>query len=438
VTVTRDAAPATGSLYADIAGGITTFFTMAYIVIVNPSILSTPGTGMPFAGVLSATVLVAFSMTLLMGLYAKLPFAVAPGMGLNAFFAFTIVLQNRVPWPIALGMTFWAGVLFLLVSATPLRERIALSIPPGLRAGTAVGIGLLLTFIGLRSVGLVEADPATIVRVGAIDHRAAFLLAGVVIAAVLMRRGNPLAFLASIFAVTAAAWALGFVPPPERVISAPDFSSVLLKLDPIGALQLALLPAIVSILFTDLFDSLSTFLGVSRASGLEEPDGRPLNLRRGLIVDAVATFGAGLAGTSSGTAYVESIAGIRMGARTGFASVVTALCFLPCFFIGPLAAAVPAFATAPVLILVGVAMFQTVRDIDFGSIEDSLPPFITLILIPLTLSITQGVLWGFILHVALYAMVGRRRELPVALWLLATLSVGLLALEHGSFPNYEP
>ena len=432
VIATSDAAPATRSLYADIVGGVTTFFTMAYIVIVNPSILSTPGTGMPFDGVLSATVLVAFSMTLLMGLYAKLPFAVAPGMGLNAFFAFTIVMQNRVPWPVALGMTFWAGVLFLLVSATPLRERIAVAIPPGLRAGTAVGIGLLLTFIGLRNVGLVVADPATIVRVGTIDHRAAFLLAGVVIAAVLMRRGNPLAFLASIFVVTAAAWTLGFVPPPERLVSLPDFSSVFLKLDPIGALQLALLPAIVSILFTDLFDSLSTFLGVSTASGLREPDGRPLNLRRGLIVDAVATFGAGLAGTSSGTAYVESIAGIRMGARTGFASVVTALCFLPCFFIGPLAAAVPGFATAPVLILVGVAMFQTVREIDFGRIEDSLPPFVTLILIPLTLSITQGILWGFILHVALYAIVGRWRELPMALWLLAALSLGLLILEHGA------
>lgn len=402
---------------------------MAYIVIVNPSILSTEGTGMPFDGVLTATVLVAFSMTLLMGLYAKLPFAVAPGMGLNAFFAFTIVLQDQVPWPVALGIVFWGGVLFLLVSATPLREQIALAIPPGLRAGAAVGIGLLLTFIGLQSAGLVVADPATLVRFGTVDHRAAFLLLGVVIAAVLMRRHNPLAFLAAIFVVTGLAWASGYVAPPARLVSAPDFASVFLKLDVLGALQLALLPAIIAILFTDLFDSLSTFIGVARASGLTAPDGTPLNLRRGLIVDSIATLGAGLAGSSPGTAYVESIAGIRMGARTGRASVVTALCFLPCLFIAPLAAAVPNYATAPVLILVGVAMFQAVGDVSFTTLEDSLPPFVTLIIIPLTFSITQGLLWGFILHALLYALAGRARELPRAMWALAAVSVGLLLLE---------
>jgi len=417
-------------VYADVVGGITTFFTMAYIVIVNPSILATPGTGMAFDGVVTATVLTAGSMTLLMGLYARLPFAVAPGMGLNAFFAFTIILQEHVPWPVALGMVFWAGVLFLLISATPLREQIAMAIPRGLRSATAVGIGLLLTFIGLQNVGLVAADPATLVRVGTIDHRAAFLLLGVLVAAVLMRRRNPLAFLASIFLVTALAWALGYVAAPTRLLSAPDFSSVFLKLDPIGALRLALLPAIVSILFTDLFDSLSTFIGVATASGLTEPDGRPLHLRRGLIVDAIATLGAGVAGTSSGTAYVESIAGIRMGARTGRASVVTALCFLPCLFIAPLAAAVPAYATAPVLVLVGVAMFQTVGEINFSTIEDSLPAFVTLILIPLTFSITQGILWGFILHALLYTIAGRRRDVPAVLWGLAVLSAGLLILER--------
>ncbi|MGE0447476.1 MAG: NCS2 family permease [Vicinamibacterales bacterium] len=413
----------------DVAGGVTTFFTMAYIVIVNPSILSTAGTGMPFDGVLTATVLVAFSMTLLMGLYAKLPFAVAPGMGLNAFFAFTIVLQDQVPWPVALGIVFWGGVLFLLVSATPLREQIALAIPPGLRAGAAVGIGLLLTFIGLQSAGLVVADPATLVRFGTADHRAAFLLLGVVIAVVLMRRHNPLAFLAAIFVVTALAWASGYVAPPAQLVSAPDFTSVFLELDVLGALRLALLPAIIAVLFTDLFDSLSTFIGVARASGLTAPDGTPLNLRRGLIVDSIATLGAGLAGSSPGTAYVESIAGIRMGARTGRASVVTALCFLPCFFIAPLAAAVPNYATAPVLILVGVAMFQAVSDVSFTTLEDSLPPFVTLIIIPLTFSITQGLLWGFILHALLYALAGRARELPRAIWALAALSVGLLLLE---------
>ena len=421
--------PPAASRFGDLAGGITTFFTMAYIVVVNPAILSTPGTGMSFSGALTATVLIASLMTLLMGLYAKLPFAVAPGMGLNAFFAYTIVLQDGVPWPTALGMVFWAGVLFLVVSATPLREQVAAAIPSGLRVAAAAGIGLLLTFLGLRNAGLIEADPATIVRLGAIDHRAAFLLGGVVLAAVLLRRNNPFAFLAAIFAVTGLAWLFGFGEPPERLTSLPDFSSAFLRLDIAGALRPALLPAIVALLFTDLFDSLSTFLGVASATRLTGPDGTPLNLRRGLIVDAWATLGSGLAGTSPGTAYVESAAGIRVGARTGRASVVTALCFVPCLFIGPLAAAVPAYATSAVLVLVGLTMFQTVTSLDFARVEDALPPFMTIVLIPLTLSITQGILWGFILHVLLYATAGRAREVGTTLRVLAAVSAGLLVLE---------
>jgi adenine/guanine/hypoxanthine permease len=403
---------------------------MAYIVIVNPAILASPGTGMSFSGVLTATVLIASSMTLLMGLYARLPFAVAPGMGLNAFFAYTIVLQQRVPWQVALGMVFWAGVLFLLVSTTPMRERIATAIPESLRISAAAGIGLLLTFIGLRNAGLVEGDPITLVRLGTIDHRGGFLLVGLGVAVTLMRRRSALAFLASIFVVTLLAWSTGLADWPRQLISTPDFSSVVLKLDPRGALQMAFLPAIVSILFTDLFDSLSTFIGVSRAAGLTQADGTPINLRRGLIVDACATFASALAGTSPGTAYVESIAGIRMGGRTGFASVVTALCFIPCFFVAPLAAAVPPYATAAVLVLVGAAMFQTVTAIDFSRVEDALPAFVTLVLIPLTFSITQGILWGFVLHVGLYTVSGRAREVRVTLWVLAAISVGLLLLEH--------
>ena len=422
--------PSAGGLYTDVVGGVTTFFTMAYIVVVNPGILASPGTGMPFSGALTATVLVASSMTLLMGLYAKLPFAVAPGMGLNAFFAYTIVIQQHVPWQTALGIVFWAGVLFLLVSVTRLRETIATSIPTNLRMAAAGGIGLLLTLIGLRNAGLVAADPATLVRLGVLDHRAMMLLAGLLIAVVLQQRRNPLAFLASIFAVTTAAWILGYETPPNRVFSAPDFSSAFLKPDVMGALRLALLPAMISMLFTDLFDSLSTFIGVSSAAGLTEPDGRPLNLRRGLIVDAMATLGAGLAGSSSGTAYVESIAGIRMGGRTGRASVVTALCFVPCFFIAPLAASVPSYATAAVLVLVGLAMFQMVGTVNFRAIEDSLPAFVTIVLIPLTLSITQGILWGFLLHALVYAAVGRAREVTGVAWALATLAAGLLMLSH--------
>lgn len=417
-------------LGTEIIAGITTFFTMAYIVIVNPTILSTEGTGMPFSGVLTATVLVCSTMTLLMGLYANLPFGVAPGMGLNAFFTYTIVLQSGVPWPVALGIIFWAGVLFLLVSATPLRESIAMAIPPSLRRATSGGIGLLLTFIGLQNAGFVADHPATLVGIGPLDHRALLTLGALGISVWLTRRGNPLAYLAGIFFVTAVAWLGGWVTPPATVFSTPDFTSVFFELDVVGALSLALVPAIVTVMMTDLFDSLSTFIGVAQAANLVDADGRPRNLRQGLIVDAFATLGAGLFGSSSGTAYVESTAGIRMGGRTGRTAVVTALCFLPCLFIAPLAGAVPSYATSAVLILVGVSMFHTVSGIEFDRIEVGLPAFATLVLIPLTFSITQGILWGFILHAALHVIVGRGRMLSKTVLALAAVSVALLWLEH--------
>src|SRR3954468_9854408 len=306
------------------------------------------------------------------------------------------------------------------------REGTALAFPPARRGAAAAGIGLLLTFIGLRNTGLVVGDPATLVRMGTIDHRAAFLLLGIAIAAALIRRQNPLAFLTAIAVTTALGWAFGVAARPAQWISAPDFSSAFLALDVRGALRVALLPSILAILFTDLFDSLSTFIGVATAAGLTAEDGSPINLRRGLIVDAVATLTSGLAGTSPGTAYVESIAGIRMGARTGRASVITALCFVPCFFLAPLAAAVPPYATAAVLVLVGVSMFQSIAAIDFRNVEDALPAFVTAVMIPLTVSITQGLLWGFVLHALLYASVGRAREVGVTLWLLSALAAGLL------------
>jgi AGZA family xanthine/uracil permease-like MFS transporter len=417
-------------LQSEILGGVTTFLAMAYIVVVNPSILATEGTGMSFSGVLTATVLLCFTMTLLMGLYAKLPFGVAPGMGLNAFFTYTIVLQGGVPWPVALGITFWAGVLFLLLSVTPLRESIAMAIPESLRLAAAAGIGLLLTFIGLQNAGFVAANPATLVGVGPLDHRTLVTLLGLAIIVVLTRHGSPLAYLASILAGTAVAWTAGWVTPPDTWLSAPDFSSVFLKLDVLGALQLALVPAIVTVMLTDLFDSLSTFIGVAHASNLLDEHGRPKNLRQGLVVDALATLGAGLFGSSAGTAYVESVAGIRMGGRTGMTAVVAGLCFLPCLFIAPLAGAVPPYATAAVLIMVGVAMFQTVSRIEFAQLEIGVPAFATLILIPLTFSITQGILWGFILYASLHALTGRARDVGATTWALALVSVGLLVLEH--------
>ena len=414
--------------------GITTFFTMVYIVIVNSQILSADGkTGMAFSGVLTATVLVCFTMTMLMGLYAKLPFAVAPGMGINAFFTYTIILGKGVPWPTALGIIFWAGVIFLLISATPIRELIAKAIPAELRIAAAAGIGIFLTFIGLKDSGFVVADPATLVKLGSLGKPALLTILGVAISVFLMSRKSPFAFLAAIVIVTLIAWAIGMVPAPPSLLSLPDFKSVFFKLDIFGAVKLALGPAIVAIMFTDLFDSISTFIGVSHAADLLAEHGHPRNLRQGLIVDSFATLGAGLAGSSSGTAYIESIAGISMGGRTGLTSVFTALCFLPCFFIAPLAGMVPAYATAAVLILVGAAMFRSIGQISFSKIEEGVPAFLTLILIPLTFSITQGILWGFISHVGLYLMAGRRKDIHPVMYALAVVSVGLLLLERVKF-----
>ena len=424
------------SLRTEAIAGITTFFTMAYIVVVNPTILSTPGTGMAFSGVLTATVLVCFVMTLMMGLYAKLPFAVAPGMGINAFFTFTIILTQKVWWQTALGIIFWAGVLFLLISVTPLRETIAKAIPAELRIATATGIGIFITFIGLKNAGFIISDPVTFVKLGTLGTPALLSMLGLIVTVLLLIRRSALAYLAGIFVVTLVAFLAGQITAPPSLFSRPDFQTVFLKLDILGALKLSLLPAIIGILFTDLFDSISTFIGVAHAADMLDENGNPRNLRQGLIVDSFATFGAGLAGTSSGTAYIESIAGIESGGRTGMTSVFTALCFLPCFFLAPLAGMVPVYATAPVLILVGAAMFKSVHNIDFRKIEEGLPAFLTIILIPLTFSITQGILWGFISHVGLYLVVGRRKEIHPVMYVLALVAIGLLLLEHSELTRW--
>ena len=261
------------SLRTEAIAGITTFFTMAYIVVVNPTILSTPGTGMAFSGVLTATVLICFAMTLLMGLYAKLPFAVAPGMGINAYFTFTVILTQKVWWQVALGIVFWAGVLFLLISVTPIRETIAKAIPSELRIGTAAGIGIFLTFIGLKNAGLITSDPITFVKLGTLGGPTLLAILGLAVTLVLMIRRSSLAFLAGIFLVTVGAWLAGQVKAPESFFSAPDFQTVFLKLDILGALKLSLLPAIIGILFTDLFDSISTFMGVAHAADLLDEQG---------------------------------------------------------------------------------------------------------------------------------------------------------------------
>ncbi|HVH48078.1 MAG TPA: NCS2 family permease [Labilithrix sp.] len=416
-------------LRTEIVAGITTFFTMAYVIVVNPAILATEGTGLPFPAVMTATVVLSASMTLLMGLYARLPYGVAPGMGINAFFTFGIILGMKVPWPTALGIVFWAGVFFLVVSVTGLRVAVARAIPRNLRAATSVGIGLFLTFIGLKGAGIVVSDPVTFVKLGRLDARALLAVAGVGLAVVLLRRKSALAFLVVIASTTALSIPLGLAKVPARIVSSPDFS-LFGALDYRGALKLSLLPVIVGILLTDLFDSISTFIGVSQAAKLVDEKGEPLRLKEGLLVDALATLGAGLMGTSSGTAYIESTAGVEVGGRTGRTAVVTGLCFLPFLFLGPLAGMVPAHATAPVLVIVGALMFRSVAALELVRLEDAVPAWLTIALIPLTFSITQGILWGFVAHAGLYALVGRARDVSPATWILAFVSIGLLMVER--------
>ncbi len=418
------------NLKTEIIAGITTFFTMSYIIIVNPSILSTQGTGIPFGGALTATVLICFLMTLFMGIYAKLPYGVAPGMGINAFFTFSIILGHGVAWPVALGMVFWSGVLFILVSVTPVRVLIAKAIPVSLRFAIATGIGVFLTFIGLKNAGFIVSDPVTFVKLGEFSSSVGLAILGTIIMIWRLSHKDPLAFIIGIVVVTILGLILGIVHTPEKIFSTPDFSSVFFKLDVLGAIKFSFVPIIISLFFTDLFDSVSTFIGVSQASGMLDKDDQPKNLKQGLIVDAFATLTAGLFGTSSGTTYIESAAGIEAGGRTGITAIFTALCFLPFLFIAPLASMVPAYATAPCLVLVGAMMFKSVSQLSLKKLEDTIPAFLTIILIPLTFSITQGILWGFVSHVVLFILAGRRREIAPMMYGIGVLSVLLLVLEY--------
>lgn len=415
-------------LKKEIIGGITTFLTMSYIIVLNPAILSSPGTGMSFNGVMTATVLLSFFSTLLMGLYAKLPYGVAPGMGINAFFTFSLILGQKIPFPTALGLVFWAGVIFLILSVLPVRTKLAEAIPESLRQAAAVGIGLFLAFIGFKNAGVIVANPETLVHMGPINTKVLLACLGMLVMIVGLSRKNAWTFIFGMALVTLISVLMGMVPAPSHFVAMPDFESVMFKLDFAAILQFSLWPAILAICFTDLFDSISTFVGVSTATGLVDEKKRPLRLKEGLIVDAFATLGAGLLGTSSGTAFIESSAGIEAGGRTGKSALVTAFCFLPFLFLSPIAGLVPMWATAPVLVLVGAMMFRSVGTLFTKEWEDLIPAFLTIVLIPLTFSITQGMLWGFVAHVVLYVIAGRARQVSPMMYGIGVLSVFMLWL----------
>ena len=346
----------------EVLAGITTFLTMAYIIAVNPGILSE--TGMDFAGVLFATVLVCSISSILMGLYANLPYGLAPGMGINAFFTYAIVLGQGVAWQTALGAVFISGIVFVILSVTNVRTMIVRAIPKSLRYAVAAGIGLFLTVIGLTNVGFIVSSPATTVAFGGLNATTILFLVGLMITGVLVTlkiRGALVIGIVATSIVTIIVSAIGvgagwfdapLVSLPDRIFSVPSLS-VFFQLDIGAALSAAMIGPIFALLFTDMFDSISTFLGVAQAANLLDEEGQPVNAGKALLVDGVSTTISGLFGTSSGTTYIESAAGIEEGGRTGLTAVVAGLCFLPFMFLSPVLAFVPSVATAP-LVLKGI------------------------------------------------------------------------------------
>lgn len=425
-------------LKTEVLAGIATFLTMAYIIVVNPLVLS--DAGMPFEGVLFATVLVSAVTSILMGLVANLPFGLAPGMGINAFFAYSLVLGMGMEWQTALGAVFISGIIFILLSIFKVREAIVRAIPTTIRYAIAAGIGLFLALIGLRSVGFIVSNPATMVGFGGITPVLLIFLAGFLVTSVLVIKRvkgalimgivftSLVAFIVSL--ITVAAGGEGFVSLPEGIFALPSLD-VFFKLDIAGALSAGMILPIFSLLFTDMFDSISTFAGVSEVGDfIDKESGEPKNVGKALLVDAIGTTLSGLFGTSSATTYIESAAGVEEGGRSGFAAVVTGLLFIPFMFLSPLLKFIPEVATAPVLVLIGIFMVKPLMKIHWTHFDEAIPAFLGLILIPLTYSITQGVVWAFLSWTVLKVLLGKAKEVPVTLWVIDAFAILSLVLSH--------
>ena len=424
----------------EILAGISSFLATAYIVVVNPGILS--GAGMPFAGVLTATVLVCFFSSLMMGLYANNPILVAPGMGLNAFFTFSVVLGGHVPWEVALGAVFWSGIVFVLLSLLNVRVHLLRAIPRPLRYAVAAGIGLFISLIGLANAKFIVYQPATILGAGRLDAPLLTFLGGLLLTAALMVRRVKGAVLLGVVATTLAAVPIGRLYGDvsatnhgvatlvtwRGLLAPPDFS-LLFRLNLIDSLGWSVLPVIFAFVFTDLFDSLSTFVGLAEAADLVDEYGEPRHVRRSLLTDALSTTLAGLVGSSPGTAYIESAVGIEAGGRTGLTAVVGALLFLPFLFLAPLLSAIPAIATAPALVLVGVFMVRPIVKINWGQLDEAIPAFLAMVLIPFTYSITQGITWGFLSWTVLKLAAGKWREMSVTLLVIDAFAVAALLMD---------
>ena len=416
----------------ELVAGASSFMATAYIIVVNPSILSQAG--MPYNAVLTATVLVCFFSSLMMGLYARNPILVAPGMGLNAFFTFSVVKGMNVAWEVALGAVFWAGVVFLLLSVFNIRTHIVRAIPSQLRYAISVGIGLFIALIGFVNAGFVIHHPATVVGIGPINPPTIIFLLGIFMTAILIVRKVKGALLAGMILTTLAATTVGRIWGEQAVVTwkgvfaAPDFS-LLFALDLTGALALSLIPVIFAFVFTGMFDGLSTFVALAEAANLMDASGEPRNIKRSLETDATSTILAGLFGSSPGTAYIESAVGIEAGGKTGLTAITGAVLFLPFLFLSPLLSAVPAIATAPALVIVGAYMVRPVTKIQWFQMDEAIPAFLAIVLIPFSYSITQGIIWGFLSWTILKVISGRGKDVPVALWIINALAIVAIALE---------
>jgi AGZA family xanthine/uracil permease-like MFS transporter len=400
----------------ELLAGLTTFMTMAYVVVVNPRILSEAG--MPTEGVLFATCISAALATLVMGLWANYPIALAPGMSLNAYFTYSIVIGRGVPWQTALGVVFLSGMLFLLLTLTNVREHIVNGIPDCLKHGTAGGIGLFIAFVGLRNAKIIVANPATFVAFGKTsDPQVLLAAAGLLLIAILMVRRVGSAILLGIVAITIAGIPVGVSHWPAHFLSWPHPSGTLLKLDLRSATKLGLGELIFVFFFVDLFDNVGTLVGVCEQGGFMR-DGKLPRASRALLADAFGTMVGAVTGTSTVTSYIESAAGVAAGARTGLGNLVIAGLFFMAMFCAPLVAAIPSYATAPALILVGGLMCGSLAKIQWDDFSEAFPAFLTLLATPLTFSIATGLSLGLLSFTCIKVGAGKFRDISPLIWVL--------------------
>ena len=402
-------------------GGVTTFMTMAYIVVINPQILA--HAGMPADGVVFATCISAAVASLVMGLYANYPIAMAPGMSLNAYFTYSVCLGMGIPWRTALGVVFLSGVLFVLLTITRVREQIVNGIPNCLKHSTAAGIGMFIAFVGLRNAKLVVANPATFVGIGSLSlPEVQVACFGLVFTLVLMARKVNGAILIGIAGTTLFGIFRGLTHWPTAWLSMPHPGGTFLQLDLRAAVHLGLFEIVFAFLFVDLFDNVGTLVGVCEQGGFVK-DGRIPRVGRALLADGVGTVFGALTGTSTVTSYIESASGVAAGARTGLSNVFVALLFLMAVFFSPIAGAIPAFATAPALILVGALMTQSISHVAWGDFTEAFPAFLTMLTMPLTFSIATGLSLGVIGYTVVKVGTGRYREVSIVLWILTLLFI---------------